>query len=55
MAVSRHQKVASLDPYFRPETEEIFDRLQAHYTQPKPARTLTPGYDADDLRTVFGE
>ncbi|HYJ68737.1 MAG TPA: hypothetical protein VEX15_13885, partial [Nocardioidaceae bacterium] len=55
MAVSRHQKVASLDPYLRPEVDEIFDRLQRHYSEPRPARTLTPGYDADDFRTVFGD
>jgi integrase len=54
MAVSRHQRVSSLDPYLRPRVEEIFGRLQQHYTQPRPAQTLTPGYDADDFRTVFG-
>jgi integrase len=54
MAVSRHQRVSSLDPYLRPRVDEIFDRLQQHSTQPKPAQTLTPGYDAADFRTVFG-
>jgi integrase len=54
MAVSRHQRVASLDPYLRPRVEEIFERLQRHYAQPKPTQTLTAGYDADDFRAVFG-
>jgi hypothetical protein len=54
MAVSRHQKVASLDPYLRPRVEQIFERLQRHYTEPRPTQTLTPGYDAEDFRTVFG-
>ncbi|MBI4942113.1 MAG: tyrosine-type recombinase/integrase [Actinobacteria bacterium] len=54
MAVSRHQHVASLDPYLRPSLEQIFDRLQRHYAEPRPTRTLTPGYDAEDFRTVFG-
>lgn len=54
MAVSRHRKITSLDPYLRPRVEQIFDRLQRHYTEPRPAQTLTPGYDAEDFRTVFG-
>jgi integrase len=54
MAVSRHQQVASLDPYLRPRVEQIFERLQRHYTEPRPSQTLTPGYDAADFRTVFG-
>jgi hypothetical protein len=54
MAVSRHQRLSSLDPYLRPRVDDIFDRLQRHYTQPKPVQRLTPGYDAEDFRTVFG-
>jgi hypothetical protein len=54
MAVSRHQRLSSLDPYLRPRLDDIFDRLQRHYTQPKPVQRLTPGYDAEDFRTVFG-
>jgi integrase len=54
MAVTRHQRVASLDPYLRPRVEEVIGRLRQHYEQPKPARTLPPGYDADDFRVVFG-
>lgn len=54
MAVSRHQRIASLDPYLRPRVEQIFDQLQQHYTQPRPVQTLAPGYDAEDFRTVFG-
>lgn len=54
MAVTRHQHVTSLDPYLRPRVEEVFDRLQQHYAAPSPATTPTPGYDADDFKTVFG-
>lgn len=54
MAVSRHQRVSSLDPYLRPRVDDVFERLQRHYVQPRPAQTLTPGYDAADFRTVFG-
>jgi integrase len=54
MTVSRHQRISSLDPYLRPRVEEVFGRLQQHYARPRPAQTLTPGYDADDFRAVFG-
>jgi len=54
MTVTRHQHVASLDPYLRPRVEEVFDRLQEHYGTPRAAPTPTPGYDSDDFRTVFG-
>ena len=54
MAVSRHQRISSLDPYLRPQVDEIFDRLQRHYAQPRPTQKLTPDYDDDDFRTVFG-
>lgn len=45
MTVTRHQHVASLDPYLRPRVEEVFDRLQQHYAAPRPATKPTPGYD----------
>lgn len=54
MTVTRHQHVASLDPYLRPRVEEVFDRLQQHYAAPRPATTPTPGYDDADFKTVFG-
>jgi integrase len=54
MAVTRHRRVESMTPYLRPRVEEMFDKLQAHYTQPRPTQTYTPGYDADDVSTVFG-
>lgn len=54
MTVTRHQHVTSLDPYLRPRLEEVFDRLQQHYTAPRPSTTPTPGYDDADFKTVFG-
>jgi integrase len=54
MAVSRHRRVASMAPYLRPRVEEIFDKLQQHFAQPKPTQTLSAGYDAEDFRVVFG-
>ena len=54
MAVTRHRRVESLTPYLRPRIEDIFDKLQEHYARPRPETTYTAGYDADDVRTVFG-
>ena len=54
MTVTRHQHVTSLDPYLRPRVGEVFDRLQRHYSAPRPATTPTLGYDDADFKTVFG-
>ena len=55
MAITRHAKVASLQPYLRPRVEQVIDKLQRHQSQPRPAPTPAPGYDVDDFRTVFGD
>lgn len=55
MAITRHAKVASLQPYLRPRVEQVIDKLQRHQNQPRPAPTPAPGYDAEDFRTVFGD
>jgi integrase len=54
MAVTRHKRVESMTPYLRPRVEDMFDKLQQHYTKPRPQQTFTPGYEADDVATVFG-
>lgn len=54
MAVTRHRRVESMTPYLRPRVEEMFDKLQQHYSQPRPQQTFTPGYESDDVATVFG-
>lgn len=54
MAVTRHRRVSSMTPYLRPRIDEVFEKVQEHFTAPKPEQTLTPGYDADDFRAVFG-
>jgi hypothetical protein len=38
----------------QPRVEELFDKLQEHFSQPRKEKRFTPGYDADDFRTVFG-
>lgn len=54
MAVSRHRRVSSMAPYLRPRIDEVFQKVHEHLAVPRPDRTLTPGYDADDFTVVFG-
>ncbi len=54
MAVTRHRHVSSLAPYLRPRIDEVFEKVQEHFAAPRPEPTLTPGYDADDYKAVFG-
>jgi len=54
MAVTRHRRVSSLTPYLRPRIDEVFEKVQEHFAAPKPQRELTPGYDVDDFKSVFG-
>lgn len=54
MAVSRHRRISSMAPYLRPRIDEVFEKVQDHLAAPRPERTLSPGYDADDFAAVFG-
>lgn len=54
MAVTRHRRVASMTPYLRPRVDEVFAKVQEHFATPRPEQTLTPGYDDEDFRAVFG-
>ena len=54
MAVTRHRRVASMTPYLRPRVDEVFAKVQEHFATPRPEQTLTPGYDDDDFKVVFG-
>ena len=53
-AVLRHRQLSTTERYLQPRVEELHDKLQEHFTRPRPHRRFTPGYDADDFRTVFG-
>jgi integrase len=52
--VLRHRNLATTARYMVPRVEELHDKLQEHYTRPRPEKQFTAGYDADDFRTVFG-
>jgi len=54
MAISRHRRLSSLTPYLRPRVEEVFAKVQQHFATPRPEPVLSPGYDADDFKAVFG-
>ena len=36
------------------EVDEVFAKVQEHFASPRPEQTLTPGYDDEDFRAVFG-
>lgn len=52
--VLRHRTLAATQVYLHPDVEQLHDQLQEHFARPKPERRFSPGYDADDFRTVFG-
>lgn len=54
-SVLRHRHLSTTERYLQPRVEELHDKLQEHFSRPRPERRFSPGYDADDFRTVFGE
>ncbi|MFC8670789.1 tyrosine-type recombinase/integrase [Streptomyces sp. NPDC057199] len=53
-AILRHSDLATTGRYLNARVEELFDALQAHYNRPRVQRTFAAGYDADDIKAVFG-
>lgn len=53
-SVLRDRHLSTTERYLTPRLEETFDKLQEHFTRPRPDRRFTPGYAAEDVRTVFG-
>ena len=53
--VLRHRHLSTTERYLTPRIEETFDKLQAHFTRPRSDKRFTPGYAAEDVRTVFGD
>jgi integrase len=53
-AVLRHRQLATTERYLRPRPEELFEKLSAHYARSEPEPVYTAGYDADDIKAVFG-
>jgi integrase len=53
-AVLRHRQLSTTERYLRPRPEELFDKMAAHYARKTPDPVFTIGYDADDIKAVFG-
>jgi integrase len=53
-AILRHSNLATTGLYLTARVEDLFDKLQEHYTRPRPAPSLPAGYDPADMATVFG-
>ncbi len=54
-AVLRHASITTTGEYLAVRVEDLIDRMQEHYTRPRPKRAFAPGYDPDDIKVVFGE
>ena len=53
--ILRHADINTTGTYLTVRVEDMFDKLQEHYTRPKPARTYSSGYASADVKAVFGE
>ena len=52
--VMRHAQLSTTQRYMTPRLDELIGKLQAHYQRPAPPPVPAPGYNPDDLATVFG-
>lgn len=53
-AIMRHTALATTGIYLNTRIEDLFDKLQEHYSRPRVQRCFAPGYDLDDVKAVFG-
>jgi len=53
-AILRHADINTTGIYTAVRVEDLFDKLQEHFTAPRPTRRLAPGYDPADVAVVFG-
>ncbi|OAK53861.1 integrase [Rhodococcoides kyotonense] len=54
-SVMRHRHLTTTELYLIPRIEELHDKVQEHFSRPRPIKTFAPGYSADDIAAVFGE
>ncbi len=52
--ILRHAHLDTTGRYLTARVEDMHDKLQEHYTRPRPERTYATGYDPDDIKVVFG-
>lgn len=52
----RHTAITTTMIYLRPRLDELVEKLQQHWDRPaRPPPSPAPGYNADDLTTLFGK
>jgi len=52
--ILRHAHLDTTGRYLTARVEDMHDKLQEHYTKPRPQRTFAAGYDPGDIKAVFG-
>ena len=52
--ILRHAHLDRTGRYLTARIEDMHDKLQEHYTRPRPQRSYPAGYDPDDIKAVFG-
>ncbi|MFF3216957.1 tyrosine-type recombinase/integrase [Streptomyces sp. NPDC002886] len=52
--ILRHAHLDTTGRYLTARVEDLHDKLQKHYTKPRPQRTFAAGYDPEDIKAVFG-
>jgi integrase len=53
-AILRHAHLDTTGHYLTVRVEDLHDKLQEHYTKPRPQRSYPAGYDPADIEAVFG-
>jgi site-specific recombinase XerD len=53
-AILRHADINTTCIYTAVRVEGLFDKLQEHYTRRRQTTHFAPGYDADDVKVLFG-
>jgi integrase len=52
--ILRHAHLDTTGHYLVARIEDMHDKLQEHYTRPRPQRSYPAGYDSEDVKAVFG-
>ncbi|MEG8184205.1 site-specific integrase [Nocardia terpenica] len=53
-AVLRHANIETTTRYTTVRVEDMFDKLQEHYSRPRPTAVYSAGYAEADIKAVFG-
>lgn len=52
--VMRHRHLATTETYLIPRIDELHDKVQQHFSRPRPTSSFATGYTAEDIAAVFG-